>query len=304
MKLYDYRYDYPIPLPGDRERVFAALVDPDALERWFAEHAEVEPREGGAYRFWGRHTLGMPSRDDARQAITRFEPGRVLAYRWRVMGCPSTVTLSLAEGEDDAGPHQGPTTRLTVQHHFDELPDIGRAAELVDDLWRIHTGSLLSYLMGQDEIFRADFSGAEPEVECSLTIDAPPETVFKVLTTPEYISQWFPAPDPVVEPRVGGQYGFGMSYEQDGKTVQPPPCTILEYEEDRRLAITWPDWRGDADVPDQRVAFELEDLGGKTRLTLRHDGFVRPVDVSDYPFGWQHFLREIARVSGQVEQAA
>ena len=304
MKPYDYRYDYPIPLPGDRGQVFAALIEPAALQRWFAEHAEVEPREGGAYRFWGRHTLGMPSRDDARQVITRFEPGRVLAYRWRVMGRPSTVTLSLADGEDNAGPHQGPTTRLTVQHHFDELPDIGRAAELVDDLWRIHTGSLLCYLMGQDEIFRADFSGREPEVECSLIIDAPRETVFRVLTTPEYIGQWFPAPRPVVEPRVGGRYGFGMSYEQDGRTVEPPPCTILEYEENRRLAITWPDWRGDTEVPDQRVAFELEDLGGRTRLTLRHDGFVRPVDVSDYPFGWQHFLREIARVTDQAEQAA
>lgn len=304
MKPYDYRYDYPIPLPGDRDRVFRALVDADALERWFAEHAEVDPREGGAYRFWGKHTLGTPGRDEARQVITRFEPGRLLAYRWKMMDRDSTVTLSLEDGEGDAGPVPGPTTRLTVEHQFESLPGIGRASELVDDLWRIHTGSLLCYLMGQDEIFRADFSGTEPEVECSLTIDAPPATVFKVLTTPEYISQWFPAPRPVVEPRVGGQYGFGMSYEQDGRTVEPPPCTILEYEENRRLAITWPDWRGDKDVPEQRVAFELEDLGGKTRLTLRHDGFVRPVDVSDYPFGWQHFLQEIARVSGVAAQPA
>lgn len=294
MTAHEYQYDFPIPLPADRATVFRALTEAAALERWFAEHAVVEPKEGGAMRFWGRYTVGAPGEAEANQVITRFEPGKALGFSWRLLGRDSEVTLSLRDDEDAT---DSPATRLLVEHRFDTLPEIGRAAELVDDLWRVHTGSLLEYLMGKDSIFRVDFSRPEAEVRCELEIDASPATVFAVLITPEHIGKWFPAPAPVVEPKVGGKYGFGFSYEQDGKTIEPPPCTILEYEQDRRLAVTWPDWRGDASVPDQKVTWELEDLGGKTRLVLVHDGFTRPVDVSDYPFGWGHFMQEIARVS-------
>lgn len=297
MTAHEHKFDLSVPLPADRERVFEALTNGPALETWFAEHAEIEPREGGAYRFWGRHTIGTPGRTDADQRISHFEPGRALGFTWRLLDCDSEVIIRLRndEPEADAG-KAAPGTRLSVEHRLESLPEVGRAAELIDDLWRIHTGSLLHYIMKVDPIFRPDFSDPDPRVRCAMEIDAPPETVFRVLVEPELISQWFPAPAPVVEPRVGGKYGFGFSYELDGRKVEPPPCTILEYEQDRQLAITWPDWRGDSSVPDQKVTWELEDLGGRTRLVLTHEGFTRPVDVSDYPFGWGHFLDEIKKV--------
>lgn len=298
MTAHEYSYDFPIPLPADRATVFKALTEAEALEKWFAENAAVEAKEGGAYRFWGRFTLGKPGESEANQVITRFEPDKTLAFSWRVLGQDSEVTFSL---RDDDGSEDSTATRLLVEHRLESLPDMGRAEALIDDLWRVHTGSLLQYLMGKDEIFRVDFSRPEAEVRCEIEIEATPENVFSVLITPEHISKWFPAPAPVVEPQVGGKYGFGFSYEKDGKTVEPPPCTILEYEANRRLAITWPDWRGDASVPDQKVTWLLEDLGGRTRLVLLHDGFVRPVDVSDYPFGWQHFMAEISKVSTSID---
>ena len=309
MTIHKYRYDFPLTLPAGRARVFRALTEEAALRRWLAEHVEVDAREGGVYRFWGRHTLGAPGGAAARQRITRFEPDAVLAFSWRLLERDSEVTLTLRDHKADEQSTEapvedseaGPGTRLSVEHHFESLPDIVRAAEMIDDMWRVHTGSLLEYIMGKEKIYRADFSDPEPRVRCELLIEAPPAIVFQVLTTPEYISQWFPAPAPMVDLRVGGSYGFGFSYEQDGKIVTPPPCTILEYEPDHRLAITWPDWRGDSDVLDQKVSWTLEDLGGRTRLVLVHDGFTRPVDVSDYPFGWGHFLREISRVAERVK---
>ena len=72
---------------------------------------------------------------------------------------------------------------------------------------------------------------------------------------------------------------------------------ILEFVENEKLTITWPDWRGDPSVPDQKIAWVLEDIGGKTRLTLTHTGFTRAVDVSDYPFGWMEFINKIKEVS-------
>jgi uncharacterized protein YndB with AHSA1/START domain len=149
--------------------------------------------------------------------------------------------------------------------------------------------------MGKRDIYRPDFDDPRPEVRAVVEIDASTEKVFAALITPEKIKEWFGAPAPVVEPRVGGKYGFGFSFEKDGETVTPPPVTILEFEENRMLAISWPDWRGDPNVPDQRVTWTLESLaGGKTRLTLVHSGFVRAADVSDYPFGWAEFMRKIA----------
>lgn len=300
MAVHEHRYDLPIPLPADRARVFEALIDPGALRTWLAEHVEVEPRVGGAYRFWGRHTLATPGEADAGQRITRFEPGQALAFSWRLLDRDSEVTFTLSDNEPEAGASAGPATRIRVEHRLESLPEMARAAELIDDLWRIHTGSLLHYIMGIEPVFRPDFSDPNPRVRCEIEIDAPPAIVFRVLIEPRYISQWFGAPAPAVDPKTGGSYGFGFSYEFEGKQVEPPPCTILEYEQDRKLSITWPDWRGDSSVPDQKVTWELQDLGGRTRLILTHDGFTRPVDVSDYPFGWGHFLDEIRKVADTI----
>ena len=122
--------------------------------------------------------------------------------------------------------------------------------------------------------------------------------MFAALIEPDQIKKWFPAPNPSVDPRVGGEYGFGLSYEVDGEKVEPPPMTISAFEPDHVLEMNWPDWRTDPNVPDQTIRWELTNLGdGRTRLLLRHFGFTRAVDVSDYPFGWQEFLDKIQQVA-------
>jgi uncharacterized protein YndB with AHSA1/START domain len=52
----ELKHEFTWKLPARPARVFAALTDAAELEQWFAEHAEVEPQLGGAYRFWGKHT--------------------------------------------------------------------------------------------------------------------------------------------------------------------------------------------------------------------------------------------------------
>ncbi len=292
---HKYEYAFPVPLTGSVETVFKALSDRAALEAWFAEHVEIDAREGGAFRFWGRHTYGQPTADDANQSLTVFEAPNKLGFSWRLLDRDSTVTLLLAPAED------ADQTMITVGHEFESLPEINRAEQLIDDLWRIYTGALCFYLNGEEDIFRPDFADMSPVVRTHIMINAPREKVFAALITPEHIKGWFPAPDPVVDPRVGGDYGFGFSYEMDGQTISPPPMKILEFVENEKLTITWPDWRGDASVPDQQVTWLLEDADGKTRLTLLHDGFTRTVDVSDYPFGWQQFMDKIRDVAQGID---
>ncbi|MDT8367843.1 MAG: hypothetical protein RQ745_01455 [Longimicrobiales bacterium] len=61
--------------------------------------------------------------------------------------------------------------------------------------------------------------------------------------------------------------------------------------------ISWPDWRGDTSVPIQSVTWLLEPEGEGTKVTLIHAGFVRAVDLSDYPFGWGDFLGRFKEVA-------
>ncbi len=296
MTRFQHEFTFTVPLTGSVDTVFKALTDPAALERWFAEHVDIDAREGGAFRFWGRHTYGQPSAEDANQTLVSYEPPTSLAFTWHLLGRDSTVTWTLAEAEEG----NGAQTMITVVHDFDSAPDINRVTEFVDDLWRIHTGSLCFYLNGEEDVFRPDYSDNSPGVRCEMLIHAPRDKVFAALIVPEHIKNWFPAPAPVVDQRVGGDYGFGFSFEKVCETISPTPMKLLEFVENEKLTITWPDWRGDASVPDQRVTWLLEDRDGKTHLTLLHDGFTRTVDVSDYPFGWQEFMVKIREVAESI----
>lgn len=273
-------------LPASPERVFAALTDAQALKAWFAEEAEVEPRQGGAYRFWGRHSYGTADAASATQVITAFEPPHRLGFGWRVLDQDSEVTITLVpdDGENSPG-----GTRFKVRHQFPRAPAIARAQELIDDLWRLHASNLRAWLSGGEGMILPDFTDPDPQVRVSTLIEAPVAVVFASFLDPATLNRWI-ASAAEVEPRVGGRYRYGWTYEIAGRQVQGGPTRILELVENEKLVTDWPDWRGDPEVPVQRVTWLFEPVGEHTRVTLVHDGFVRAVDISDYPLGWQHFL--------------
>ncbi len=73
-------------------------------------------------------------------------------------------------------------------------------------------------------------------------------------------------------------------------SLDPSPLPILEFVENQRLKLDWPDWRGDESVTGQTITFDLESVGEQTRLTFVHAGFTRTTDISDFPFGWAWFI--------------
>lgn len=275
--------------------VFAALTEPAQLTQWFAEQADVHAAAGGHYTFWGRHTLNAPSAGDARQRITRFEPGRALGFAWPLYGVPTTVEIALApEGND---------TRLTLHHHVEgELPT-RRQKELLSDHWKLAFGNLAAHLAGGSGIVLPDYTDPSPEVRLSILIDAPREAVFRALVEPEIVSRWFDAAAAVVEPRAGGRYSLGWKYQVDGVDVEGGPTRILEYMPPAKLVLDWPDWRGDKSVDGQRITFLLEPEGQGTRVTFVHSGFERTADMSDYPFGWVYFMGKLRDVASGVPSA-
>lgn len=285
------QHEFTWKIPARPARVFAALTDAQELMQWFAEHAEVEPRLGGAYRFWGRHTYGAPSRAEASGVITKFAPSQALAYSWRIHDRDSEVSFAISPDPDN-----GDHAVVKGMHSFAQAPAINRAKEMVDDLWRFNWGNFSAHLAGGQGKLMVDYADDSARVALSIYIDAPPSDVFRTLIDPDKIQQWFGVAA-AVDPRLGGDWRLRMEFEKDGNKITAPPCKILDLVENERLAISWPDWRGDRSVPDQRVLWVLKPEGAGTRVDFVHDGFIRPVDVSDYPFGWGYFLSRIADVA-------
>jgi uncharacterized protein YndB with AHSA1/START domain len=94
-----------VEIAASPDEVFASLIEPAQLNRWIAEHAEVEPEVGGRYDFgW----------DHGPVKILELEPGKVLSYSWRhsgedAEGPEATVVRWELEGS------QG-HTHLTIVH--------------------------------------------------------------------------------------------------------------------------------------------------------------------------------------------
>lgn len=285
--------DFVSTVAASAERIFTALTSREELEQWFAEHSRVEPRVGGEFRFWGRHTIGAPAERDAHGEITVFEPGSRLAFNWTVLGVPSMVTFTLTPQESK----QGSSTEVAVRHELRAALDQPRPKQLIEDWWRFAVGNLMLHTTGKGDVLRPDFADPTPEIRLSMTVDAPPDAVFRALTEPDALREWMGAPDPVVELRVGGRYELGWKYEVGGEEVAGGPMKVLDVVPNERLVVNWPDWRGDASVPEQSVTWLLEPEGEGTRVTLVHAGFTRAVDFSDYPFGWGHFMSEMAKVA-------
>jgi uncharacterized protein YndB with AHSA1/START domain len=197
----------------------------------------------------------------------------------------------------ELSPAEGSASTLALKHSFATKPEVPWAEELVDDLWRLTMGNLDAHLRGGSGIVLPDYTDPSPEIRVSIVIDAPRERVFRALMDPAALNEWIAAAA-VVEPRVGGAYGYGWKYKHGGRDVEGGPTKILDLVENERLVTDWTDWRGQHERGMTRVAWLLESVGEKTKVTLVHGGFSRAADMSDYPFGWGEFL---GRMKSTVE---
>lgn len=278
-------FEYP---EADPARLFTVLTTPADLELWFAERVRIEPREGGAFAFWGRFTPSPRAEGDARQRLTEWRPGVGFAFDWPWSGVRTHARITLA-------PHgQGGT--VAVRHHAfgSILPPKEATVWTMGDFWRLSMGNLREYLRRGHPAIRPDFT--DPRVRLSVEIDAPPSRVFLALTDPAEMDRWISAAARV-EPRAGGAYAYGWTVTMDDAPVHCGPRTIIDLVPDRLLVTDWQF----ATEPVTRVRWELEPLDGgvRTRLTVDH---ARP-DVEPngdagregYVAGWTGFLLEIAQ---------
>jgi uncharacterized protein YndB with AHSA1/START domain len=109
------------------------------------------------------------------------------------------------------------------------------------------------------------------ETRHSILIEAPADEVWKALTTPELIKQWFFGVDTETDWKVGsplvhkGEFQ-GKPYEDQGEILHFEPPSLLVHTH-------WSPFSNTADAPEnyQEVTWALSEQDGATELTVSED---------------------------------
>lgn len=118
-------------------------------------------------------------------------------------------------------------------------------------------------------------------------IQAPPERVFALVTTPEGLDQWWTATSGGT-PGPGAEYalGFGPGYQWRARMTRYERPRVVEFE----MTESDADWNG------SRVGFELTPAGGGTQVRFYHTGWPDPnAHYRTSSFCWAMYLRVLKR---------
>jgi uncharacterized protein YndB with AHSA1/START domain len=134
-------------------------------------------------------------------------------------------------------------------------------------------------------------------IEREIHVDASPEVVFQVISTPEHLRHWWPD-EAEIEPTAGatGHIVFRRDAPQEPVVV---PITVVDAEPPHRFSFRWV-YDGAAPGPDDSllVTFDLEPSGSGTRVRMTETGFrergwqgaVLEQAYQEHVEGWNHFI--------------
>jgi len=131
----------------------------------------------------------------------------------------------------------------------------------------------------------------------TVEIAAPPERVFRALTSREIVDWWvrpgvFDTREWSGDVRVAGRWrtagvARGQPYALEGE--------YLEVDPPRKLVHTWR-MVGGAGDDTSTVTYLLEPIAGGTRITLRHAGIASPLTSNNVGFGWETSFETLAEL--------
>lgn len=143
-----------------------------------------------------------------------------------------------------------------------------------------------------------------------LRIEATPEVVFDVVSSPEHLREWWPdeAELPGI-PGAAGRIGFG---DAANGTVDWVQFTVVDAVPPRLFSFRWTHAEGEAAGRGNShlVVFELEAAGdGATLLRMTETGFrergwseATVVDrYNDHSSGWNHYLPRLVGYAARVQ---
>ena len=141
----------------------------------------------------------------------------------------------------------------------------------------------------------------EKEISITVELDASPEVVFKTISDPKELINWFPD-EAILEPRVRGKYR--VSFLKDSKNPRMKmdrdfinEGKVIEIIQNKKLVHTW-QWKAFSGFPETTVSWEIEKINhNKTKLTLAHFGFTGKEEglasIEEHKKGWTFFLNEL-----------
>ena len=141
-----------------------------------------------------------------------------------------------------------------------------------------------------------------------LYVEAPPEVVFDVVSSPDHIKEWWPD-DARYEltPGTPGEIVFG-DCDAGGTVVQ---LTVVEAVPPRTFSFRWTHPAGEAAAEGNSllVTFELTPSRGGTLVTMTETGFremgweeaVLEEQYADHVSGWDFFLPHVVSYAASLQ---
>jgi uncharacterized protein YndB with AHSA1/START domain len=147
-------------------------------------------------------------------------------------------------------------------------------------------------------------------IEREIHIEATPEVVYQVVSTPEHLKEWWPD-DAELDPAPGGT-GTVTFVRSEGTHAQA--LTVVEADPPRRFSFRWVYDEGDlaATGSSLLVTFDLVPAGSGTLLRFSEEGFrekgweaaVLEEQYRDHVAGWDYFLPRLVAYADRLESAS
>lgn len=235
---------------AEPSRVWRALTG--ELADWFCEHADVD-LDAGRYDFWGRYTLGAPTRADGGHKLLDVEIGRRIRFAWSLFGAETSLEFTLT-------PNAAATT-LRVLHENVPMRNDGVGTR---NFWDLALLNLRSWVeLGRTPPLLDLSRDTHGGFSFSIDVDAPREAVFDDL----YADQ-------------ADRRTVGETWQVD--VGVPVALELLRADAPTRLDHSWTPRGQTTSV----VSWTLEDSGGVTRLTIVHSGMDPDYDAAGEMQGW------------------
>ncbi|CAN5427350.1 SRPBCC domain-containing protein [soil metagenome] len=135
-------------------------------------------------------------------------------------------------------------------------------------------------------------------IEREIQIDASPEVVFEVISSPEHLKEWWPD-EVTLDPTPGGTGELVFGNDEDPR-AHVASVTVVEAEPYRLFSFRWthPADQVATATNSLLVTFELTPSGGGTSLRMTEAGFreqgwevaVLEETYNDHANGWNFFI--------------
>jgi uncharacterized protein YndB with AHSA1/START domain len=145
-------------------------------------------------------------------------------------------------------------------------------------------------------------------IEREIYIEASPEVVFEVVSSPDHVEEWWPDEahfEPV--PGSAGEIVFGER-DAGGEVVA---FTVVDVQPPKRFAFRWTQPPGEQAGAGNSllVTFDLTPSGGGTLLRMAESGFremgwevaVLEQQYREHVTGWDHFLPRLVSYVATLE---